>query len=305
MKPIALICAAVISASMCVPMTFGQAADAPKDPPKKEAPAAGGGAGGGRRQGGGGAAGGGGGGRNFGRNMFNPNANQLEQMERELKLTDDQKVKLKQKVEDMNKELADLQEDMFSRMRENFGRNAGGAGAADGEARKKIEEQAKKYREEYMTLVGEHQAKINAELTPEQRLTWEASKIKRAVTLRLGMLELTDEQKAKVETLAQAAAKDLIALKDQKDQKAIAEIHGRLVKKLIADVLTEEQAGKVVLAGVGQMLGGMMGGGGGFGGGGAGGGGAGGGGRRGGGGGGAGGGAGGGGAGGGGGNRLP
>ena len=82
---------------------------------------------------------------------------------------------------------------------------------------------------------------INQALTPEQRLAWESFKLHRVLDPRLRPLALTDDQQTKVKTLVDAVAKSLAELKDGK---TVQTLQGQLFRKIIADVLTDNQVGK-------------------------------------------------------------
>lgn len=196
--------------------------------------------------------------------MRSPYANQYDVMIRELSLTDEQKPKVKAKVDEMNKELDEFREDAGTRMRGMF--QPGGDGNRE-EAMKKMQETMLKIGEDQQKLVAEHQSRINAELTAEQREKWEVYKLTRTVNDRLRMMNPTAEQNEKIKPLILASAKEIVALKDEKDTKAVATIHGNLVKKILNDVLTPEQVGMLIGSGnqmqpLMNMFGGMGGGGG-------------------------------------------
>ena len=89
---------------------------------------------------------------------------------------------------------------------------------------------------------------IDSVLTPAQKAKWEAFKLQRAIDARLNMLQLTDDQKAKIKALVATAG---TALGDAADAKAMSDIKGKLVKQIVADVLTTDQAARLVTANVG------------------------------------------------------
>ncbi len=190
------------------------------------------------------------------RAMMNPYANQFDQMDKDLKLTDDQKTKIKTEVDAMNKDISDLQEDAAARGREIM-QNAGDDRAA---AMEKVQAEIKKTMADMQKIVDAGQTRINALLTPDQRVTWEGSKLKRTLQQRLGFMELTADQKIKVQALIDETAKSLA---EAKDPAATAAAQGKLLKRIVADILTDDQAAKFITAGPGQMMMGGMGGGGG------------------------------------------
>jgi hypothetical protein len=100
-----------------------------------------------------------------------------------------------------------------------------------------------KLQDDLQLLANEHQVLINQALTPEQRLDWETYKLHRVLDPRLQNLGLSDDQKDKVKALVDSTAKALAALTDGKTVQAL---QGRLFRKLIADVLTDAQIGKLI-----------------------------------------------------------
>lgn len=264
MRKLAVLLGGLMVAGLLAPSALGQAG--------------GGGAGGRRGNAAGGAGAGGGGAAATPRVVPSPFQNQLDQMDKELKLTDDEKTKIKALIDTMNTEIKDLQTDIATQrqalMRGAFGQGGAQTPEERDALRKKMQDQATKNQDEYQTLVNENQAKVDAALTPEQRLTWEAFKLKTAFLARAASLDLTDDQKTKVGDIAKEFAQALADLKDAKDLAAYNTIYGKFYRKVIIDVLTEVQAGKLIAQGQ-PLLGGTAGGGGpgGFGGGGFGGGG--------------------------------
>src|SRR5262249_10886744 len=122
--------------------------------------------------------------------------------------------------------------------------------------RRQMQDQMKTIQADATKLVAEYQAKINAELTLDQREQWETSKLRRVVMQRLGMLDLTDDQKSRIEEMIKESGKAIAAIKDPKDTTTATVITGKLTKKIVAEVLSEEQAGKLVLPGPVPMMGG-------------------------------------------------
>lgn len=123
-------------------------------------------------------------------------------------------------------------------------------------------EESRKIYQQMEETYTKNQAAIKALLTPEQQATWEGVKTGQNLMGRFGMAQLTEDQKDKIKDLAMAAGKELIKTKDD----AVAmEIKGKLAKKVIAEVLTDEQAAKLagldnsLMPGGALMMGGRMG----------------------------------------------
>jgi len=100
-----------------------------------------------------------------------------------------------------------------------------------------------KLQDDLQHLVNEHQVLLNQVLTPAQRVDWETYKLQRVLEPRLQALGLTDDQKDKVKALVDNTAQALAALTDGK---TVPTLQGQLFRKLIADVLTDAQIGKLI-----------------------------------------------------------
>jgi Spy/CpxP family protein refolding chaperone len=186
---------------------------------------------------------GGGGGGDPGprRGPMNPFANMFEQMDRVLNLTEDQKPKVKEQVDELNKDIEDLRTSSMEKIRAAM---AAAQGGNDPEkARQDWQDTIKQVNEDYQKIMAAHQTKISALLTDDQRVTWESFKLMRALQQRFGPVDLTDVQRQQIRQLVEDAGKDLAAAKDEA---ATAAITGKVVKKVVADILTEEQAAKLV-----------------------------------------------------------
>jgi hypothetical protein len=167
-------------------------------------------------------------------------------MSQQLTLTDDQKSKVQDKIATMNKEidafLANAPAQIAAARRGARGAGgAGGRGAAATTAPANPNPAVLKLQDDLQTLVNVHQVLINQVLTPEQRLAWESYKLHRVLDARLQPLGLTDDQKDKVASLVEAAAKSLA---DLSDGKSIQPLQGQLLRKIFSDVLTDTQLGK-------------------------------------------------------------
>jgi hypothetical protein len=105
-----------------------------------------------------------------------------------------------------------------------------------------IAAQVLKIADDYTAIALQHQLKIDAELTADQKVQWETFKLHRFIDARLTSLGLTSDQNDKIGTLIGDTAKAITALTDSAD---IQPLTGRLYRKIIADVLTEPQAAKM------------------------------------------------------------
>jgi hypothetical protein len=190
-------------------------------------------------------------------------ANQYALMETNLKLTDEQKPKIKAKVDAMVAELEQFDTTAQEAMR---GARAGGGGGrggrggaamAGGEA---IGDRLRGLVSDYQKLVAKHQAAIDAELTPEQKTSWETLKLDRALEGRIVLMGLSGDQRTKLKEMIAAAGKAIAELPDLTDIAAIEDVQGKLSKRITAEVLTDGQASMLMggepLPPVLQMIGG-------------------------------------------------
>ncbi|HEY4329986.1 MAG TPA: hypothetical protein VGN88_09640 [Phycisphaerae bacterium] len=190
---------------------------------------------------------------------------QFDTMTAELTLTDDQKTKVHDKVDTMNKEIDTFMAGAPAQIAAaRGGRGArGGAGRA-GRGAAAVQPPAPgattatgmlvqgqagmnpaviKLQDDLQALINEHQILINKELTPDQRLTWETYKLNRTLDQRAALLGLTDDQRDKVKPLVEDSAKALAALTDGK---MVQDIQGKLFRKIVSDILTDAQIGKLL-----------------------------------------------------------
>ena len=173
-------------------------------------------------------------------------AGELDIMSQQLTLTDEQKAKLQEKIDTMNKELDQFVQGAQSQIaaaRRGM-RGAGGGGGGGGRAAVLAGNPAVvKLQDDLQLLANQHQVILNQVLTPEQRLTWETYKLTRVLDPRWQPLGLTDDQKDKVKALVDDTAKQLAELTDGK---TVSELQGKLYRKVVADVLTDAQVGKLL-----------------------------------------------------------
>jgi hypothetical protein len=94
----------------------------------------------------------------------------------------------------------------------------------------------------------ETRTKINAVLTPEQQRKWVGIELNRAVDARLRPLNLTADQKTKVDSIIKDGQQAIVAATTADARDAA---RGQIVKKILSDVLTDQQAGQLMMAGPG------------------------------------------------------
>ena len=232
----------------------------------------GGGAGGGAGGGGGrgGMNGGGGGFMGRGAAVQNPYADMVKTI---TTLTDDQKTQLKTKTDAMVQALTDLgtdQRDKITAARQN-------TNMQDPDALAAFQAQIQKLTNDRTALTDKSMMDVESVLTADQKAEWESHLLSQQVTTRLTIAALTDDQKTKLDAAVKDTGKLLAAVTDPKDKPGII---GKFWKKVVAEILSDDQLSKLLgqPAGPGAGMMGMFGGGG-MGGGGMGGGGGGGGGR--------------------------
>jgi hypothetical protein len=117
--------------------------------------------------------------------------------------------------------------------------------AKDEAAMRKAYEDIRPLMEQNRALRTKFQSQILGILTAEQKLTWQGYRIWQDVTADLkGLVGLTDEQAAKVRTLANTAAKDLSAIKEdmsEESAKARNAVRDTLITAIKDTILTPEQ----------------------------------------------------------------
>jgi len=175
-------------------------------------------------------------------------ATELDTMAQQLTLTDAEKAKLQDKIDTMNKEIDTFLQNVQPQIAA-ARRGARGAGGGAGRGGVGVggvlatNPTVLKLQDDLQLLANEHQVLINQVLTPEQRVDWETYKLHRVLDPRLQALGLTDDQKDKAKALTDSTAQALAALTDGKTVQAL---QGQLFRKLIADVLTDAQVGKLI-----------------------------------------------------------
>ncbi len=223
----------------------------------QNAPATGGGGGGGGGRGAAGAGGRGGGGGFMARASQNPYDEMVKTI---TSLTDDQKAQLKTKTDALQQVIDNQQTDLRDKML------AVRTAMNDADALVAAATDLQKVEHTQADAIAKSEMDVESVLTADQKVQWEAHKLSQDVDARLRTALLTPDQKTKVDAAVQDTAKALAAVTDYKDKPALI---GKFWKKLLAEILTDEQATALMTPPV--MPGGMMGmlgmGGGGFGGG--------------------------------------
>ncbi len=145
----------------------------------------------------------------------------------EAKLTEDQKAKLEQRVKAGKETLDNWDKENGEKLKD-----AKAKAKEDAEAKKTVAS---------LTVAREQinadmWKDINGMLTPEQKLKWDGFKLFRQETASLAKANLTDAQKQQMRELSDAAAKDMSALKDEKEIKtAKANLHSKIEALLTAE----------------------------------------------------------------------
>ena len=109
------------------------------------------------------------------------------------------------------------------------------------------QDQINKVQQDFLLLANKAQLTINGELTSEQKQTWEAFKLNLLLNPKLVTITLTDAQKDSIKSLVDDTAKAIVALTVD-DAAKMETLQGRLYRKVLADVLKEDEAGKLAQA---------------------------------------------------------
>jgi len=177
---------------------------------------------------------------------------------KDLKLTDAQWIAVAEKVKAMKDALAAWDTENATKLQDATKANADAAKAlaeakkgADAEAisaaELKEKDAAKKLADLQAVranLAAKGDADVVAVLTPEQKQTYTSNNMFQAVTKRLGKITLTEEQTAKMHTMCDDAAKELLAMERPRPERA----QQRLYTQIVDQVLTPEQQAKVKAA---------------------------------------------------------
>ena len=149
---------------------------------------------------------------------------------KEASLTDDQKTKLEQRVKAYDEAVANWEKENGEKLKD---AKAKFKESKDAEAKKTIETLKAAEDQLYTDLWKD----INAMLAPEQIQKYEAFKLYRASMQVFAKADLTDAQKQQARELCDAASKEIVALKDEKEKDAAKKnLHSK-----IEALLTPEQ----------------------------------------------------------------
>ena len=165
------------------------------------------------------------------------------EMVKALKLSDEQAAKLNEKVQAKQAALKKWEADNKAALEDNKKAVEAAKSANDKEALKKASDARRQLMADREKVAASAEAEIMSVLTPEQQLAWEAYELDKGVCAKLSKAELTDDQKAKIQALANDAAKELSALKAD-DKKGQSQIRRDLLQKAKA-LLTEDQKAKL------------------------------------------------------------
>src|SRR4051812_25838513 len=131
----------------------------------------------------------------------NPFDSQFSSMVKALQLSADQQAKIKTLCEDLVTQTDSFRETVGKQVRDDQATAYTRNGDERTQLLKQLRESYVKSRETYNKLVSDCQARINAELHPEQRLAWERFKLFAATNQRFAALYLTEAQRAQVAAL--------------------------------------------------------------------------------------------------------
>lgn len=166
----------------------------------------------------------------------------LTLMTKELKLSDADQAKVKEKVDALTAALATCDKE-----------NADKLAAAEADAKKARQAKDKagaKTAMESIRSLQDARAKVKADkegdlmsvLTADQKLAWEGYKLFYAASETFRQLALTDEQLTKLRSLCNDAAKQVVAAQDDATK---AQLRSKLIADATAQVLTDDQRTKL------------------------------------------------------------
>jgi Spy/CpxP family protein refolding chaperone len=112
--------------------------------------------------------------------------------------------------------------------------------SGDKEAAKKAREDISALNASRRTVEDEYDAKMQAQLTPEQQVKWQRAGLYQYTLRRFKEVTLTDAQKEQIKTLAQKSAEEVQKLPNKSDAN-VKPIRTKLVADAEAQVLTAEQ----------------------------------------------------------------
>lgn len=152
------------------------------------------------------------------------------------KLSDEQIVKLREKVADMKQAMDETQ----AKLAELYKARSEAIKANDTEKAKQIMSQIMEAASASSKTYAEKSAAVLTVLTEEQKVTWDAYSLHRIALGRFNRLTFTDEQQKKIDEMCKDAAKEVGKI-DRSDLKTYSEIIQKLVKNVQDNVLTDEQ----------------------------------------------------------------
>jgi Spy/CpxP family protein refolding chaperone len=112
--------------------------------------------------------------------------------------------------------------------------------SGDKEAAKKAKDEISALNASKRTVEDDYDAKMQAQLTPEQQVKWQRAGLYQYTVRRFKDVALTDAQKEQIKTLAQKSAEEVQKLPN-KSEANVKPIRTKLVADAEAQVLTAEQ----------------------------------------------------------------
>lgn len=152
---------------------------------------------------------------------------------KELKLTGDQKKKMKKEFDLLQQDAQSFREDSRDQLREQ-----------QEDQRRVI---IQNLNTQWEKIIGDHNAAINGILTPEQREQWQEIRLNNVIRIKLSMVDFNPEQEEKFKQLIHAAAAE-VAKVDGKNIAALNAAQGKLLKEILTNVLSDEQLSRLLLA---------------------------------------------------------
>lgn len=158
---------------------------------------------------------------------------QYSMLIKEIKLTNDQKKKLKKEFDLYQQDSQSLRDDAREQLR-----------ADQPEENRK--QALTNFNIQWEKITGDHNAAINAILTPEQREAWQNLRLSGLIRQKLTAIELTSEQDEQISKLIAAAAAEIARI-DGKNTKVFTAAQGKLIKDIMMTVLNDEQVSRLLI----------------------------------------------------------
>ncbi len=159
---------------------------------------------------------------------------------KECKLTPEQRAQLEVILKEHQAKLTEWEKQNGAKLKELQKAVKEARAAKDKEKHKALTGQVWVLKKQRSELAAARQKAVMALLTPEQKEAWAVYQLYQNVVRRFRKAKLTDDQKAKIKALCSPAVKDLAKL-DPKDGKGRNRIVNELRKKVMDEVLTEQQ----------------------------------------------------------------